>query len=152
MNLARGRLLKTKVKETKKVVQAATKAGLEELYKSKNKHLLDEIRFKLVGMIDRIDPLKIAAIVGLTIVCKSVIDLNLKFLGIVLDWNWLTSSPLYFAYRAFFPDEQPPTNVLNEVPEYINWIVAFGIAYIIAENPEIVTEGIGNFVKTLVLM
>jgi len=70
---ARGKLLRTKVKEAKKIGAAETKAKVAAEIKVKSKHILDEIKLRLAKSFDNLDLLELAAVLASTYVIHGII-------------------------------------------------------------------------------
>jgi len=70
---ARGKLLRTKVKEAKKIGAAETKAKVAAEIKVKSKHILDEIKLRLAKSFDNLDLLEVSAVLAGTYVIHSII-------------------------------------------------------------------------------
>lgn len=143
--MPRGRLLETKKKEAYALAKKKAAAYYQAKKEAWRKEPLEQKLWQLIK--DKVDPLKLFAIASLTILCKNAIDLNLKLTETTIDINWLTGSPLYFAYRTFFPKGASPSDIFEAIPDWVNWVAAFGIAYIIVEHPQVISSGLGSFVK-----
>jgi len=69
--MARGRLLKSKVREAKKIVEALTEGQIKA---EKKKDLQLSLREHLGRMIDRVDPMDMVAVLALTTVIYDVLS------------------------------------------------------------------------------
>lgn len=85
--LARGRLLKTKVREAKKIAEAETKARLTQYYKVKDKQFMVQLKSKLLGMIENINPIEALAVMGGAIAVHDIIFNLDEFVTQVQAWK-----------------------------------------------------------------
>jgi hypothetical protein len=168
--MPRGRVLRTKVKEAKAIEEAKLKGQ----YKAeRNKPLEVSLKEHLGKMIDRIDPLEIGAISGMTILVHHTILTNpalLERLNVLIGaagkvatepWNvWLTGIMDYLGLGAFAPlsMEQPPLIVPKEVTDtlsqnqIISWLVSFAIAFVIVRYCGQILQSLGNATSSLTVL
>ena len=165
--MARGKLLKTKVKEA--VLEASCVAEAVKIgsLKAENKvheskSMLDSAREHIGKMIDRIDPLEVAAVAGLTFVLHETIlstsDLIQKInttiaknpayvVGVLNPFAGLMLSLLP---KMNFPDE---LDNIKTPDSFFLWVVSFLLAFIIIRHgAELVKGGVGSVSSLLPLI
>jgi len=141
--MARGKLLRTKIKNEKALVKARLQAEKEWYQRKANFQYL--FKKELVNMMRRIDPLEFAAVGGLTMVIKSVIDETeeirgriraIAVIGELPEGMKAVWSGIPFWY-VLVPEGETFEGMF---PEWVDWLFAFGIAYVLVRHPEVVTE------------
>jgi hypothetical protein len=173
--MARGRLLRTKVKEEK----ALTKARIETEFKTTAKMKASESGFFVslrdhVGRaIDRVDPLEIAAVGSLTVLIHETILHDPSILTQISNvfsttttviskpwYAWLGGIAGYFGLGFLFapesyietttttPEAKPLESKLTDIA--LLWILSFAIAFIIARHFGNIVAGVGSAVGGLV--
>lgn len=142
--MGRGRALRTKRKEARVLAEAsALGEGVGKQKAHKKKSFEQSFKEHIGKAIDRIDPIKAVAILGLTIFAKVAITANIELTKLVLDAvnvGWLTGSP-FFAMIQGLKILPTPSEVgketLEEIPDWLLWLVSFALAYIIVEHGDI---------------
>jgi len=127
--MARGRLLKTKVREAKKIAEAI-KMGEDRAQKNKGWQI--SFREHVGRMIDRIDPLEATAILGMTYVVHSASEYLFQ------QWSAVGSED-FFAYliRQLTPWEE--IKILEWAKargdfQLLTWLASFAVAYILVRH------------------
>ena len=157
--MSRGKQLKTKIKEA--VMQAALVSEAIEISKAKalqkiadKKPLGQSVKEHLGKILDKIDPLEMAAVIGATMLIKSGIDWSQEtidknpHLGIFLvnPFSGLIVQTLdQFSTTKMQFDKMPQ----NEIFE---WIISFVCAYLIVHNFGKIVEVAGKLVGDVVGM
>lgn len=139
--MARGKLLRTRVRAEKALVKAKLQATKEWEERTSNFQYL--MKKELVNLIRKIDPLEMVAVGSLTIVIQpmiaaaapvtdaiaTIIARATELAKIYLDvWRW---------FGLVTGQEVPPT---IETSVQFTWLLSFVIAFIIVRHPEVMTE------------
>ena len=156
--MARGKLLRTKIKEAlleASLVQEAVRVGSikAEQKEHAKKSIFDSIREHIGKGIDRVDPLELAAVLGATVLIKSGIDwvqVNQtsanQALMIALT-NPFAAATLWALIKTSGLEGQPVSH--NELME---WLVSFVAAYVIVHNFGKIVEVTGKIASDILGM
>lgn len=158
--MARGRLLKTKVREAK----ALEKAKVEQYYKSKwrmykNQPIGILIKEWLSKAAKNIDPIETAAIGGMTIIVHGIILGSEDILKQVTGYgNLSTPPPINLPAIGFLtlipwllnnnPDETTPTEVAKK-NELEIWLISFTIAFVLIRYMGEIISLAGNLANSV---
>lgn len=157
--MGRGKALRTRVKEAKKLAEAeALGTAIGEQKGHKKKKLEQSLREHLGKLIDRIDPLKTLGLAATTFVCYTLIKQNKTLLETALRWADPVAqlgSPVFFLLRQFQIVPSPyeeSAEWLEKQPDYFIWILALAIAYLLVEHGDALLgdSGIEGFVAMLI--
>jgi hypothetical protein len=168
------------VKKHRKLAEAEETGRLNARLKHESKtwknkkHMLVSIKNHLGKALDRIDPLEMVAVVGTTIVVKKVIDTTEDLKGKALavrnvimgTGQVLGASGIAQFIQAF----GSPFSILSEFfvglivpippeqaqyegmfPDWVDWLIAFAIAYIIVHHGELLL-GLGQNLSVIIGM
>jgi len=162
--MARGILLKTKVKEVKALVKAEIKAKQEA---EASKDWKVSLREHIGKMIDRVDPLEVVAVLSLTPLVKSIIidPVNgfLTKLGkfsteISDEWEYAFSSFAaffdfsYSGLEAWMKKQGKEPEKSIGWPDWMMWIIAFGVAFLIVRYAGLILSAGTQTLTSLVTM
>lgn len=140
--MGRGKHEKTKIKEDIKYAAKATVAAEIAAEEAKRKQWAKNIPMvlqeKLMGFIDRIDPLELTAIIALTPFVKSVV---VGIGGAVQgsrEWYysmWKDIDPFLIYLRNEYGEEgsDPTQNPLFQSAIH-EWLISFGLTYMLVHN------------------
>jgi len=136
--MPRGRLLKTKIKEARELEKArligAAKAEIQRI-KLRAKNIGVILQSKLADM-EVEDLAKFTAILGATVVIKNGIDFaEESYTKQDLAWwyRMFARKLLLLPPGTLIPDEQIQ-NMESLPAEITQWVISFGLAYVIVEN------------------
>lgn len=150
--MGRGRALKSKTKEKKALTKAELQARKE--WEERKSNIPHQIKKLIVRLLENVDPLEAAGVLALTIFVKATIDLTEEFRGqiqalVVLGelppgmktvWSgipfWYHLIPEGEEYEGIFPDWQ-------------DWIIAFGIAYMISKHGGALVQAATNMTSII---
>lgn len=142
--LARGKLLKTKIKEAKKITEAEVKARLTTAYKTKNKYILEEIKNRLIKVLANINPLELAATLATTYVIHGLIlstkELFDRATNISQGLRLISGTP---EWVSFLPFADTPLGWTANIPFLIGqlWDILNAKEDISQEQKERIVEG-----------
>lgn len=145
--MGRGQALKTKVKTEKRLTKARLQAKKE--WDERKSNIPYKLKHFFVKALERVDPLEGAACLGITVIVKALIDeseeiraaikpfwvLNPKSVGEIEDTEQYYWSGIPFWYIK----KETGVDIEGFFPEYMDWIIAFGIAFIVVRHPEVIT-------------
>lgn len=154
--MARGQLLKTKVKELK----ALTKAGIKAQQEAEGaKDWKVSLREHIGKMIDRVDPLEVGAVLGFTGVIHYIIVTNKELVTATLAivkgtvegittapwWSWLLS-PFPFPLGNILKKSAESKEQLGEITqdEFFVWLISFCLAFILIRHAGAIIQGLGE--------
>lgn len=138
------------MKKTERLARAqAYGEEMGRLKAHKKEKIQDILADKLINVIDRIDPLQLAAVLGLTYVYKTTLDLSEEWATVFT--KMLTSDPFTRRLIALFvgplvklilPDD--PGLIDFDLPDAFEWAVCFTLAYLTVVHG---AEAVGGIVK-----
>lgn len=141
------------VKKTEKLAKAQAYGEEMGRLKARGKMKIQDILTdKLINVIDRIDPLQLAAVLSLTYVYKTTLDLSEEWATVFT--KMLTSDPFTRRLIALFigplvkyllPDD--PGVIDFDLPAAFEWAVCFTLAYLTVVHGAEAAGGIVKFAK-----
>ncbi len=136
------------VKKNRKEAEAKAYGELIGKHKAlKHIKIADTIKMKLIDMIDKVDPIKLAAIGSTAYILKvTIIDGLSDFLN---ERRVKGGSMPFLNERKIRGYLDIPEGVDLKEDELFKWLIAFSAAYILLEKPEIVTD-ITSLIKNMV--
>jgi hypothetical protein len=124
--MGRGRLMRTKKHEVVILTKAEEKARFQQAYANKmSEHgFLMSLREHIGKAIDKIDPLELAAVLGMTVIIEPMIEKTIKAGTITLDAfktyiEWFTPLGAIEAVFNLATNAMPGTGTANPYPEFI---------------------------------
>lgn len=157
--MARGRLLKTKVRETKKL----TAARMEAIRKFFKKHPQEWFSHQFPTLMNNMEKItEFAAVLGMTVMVKMAIDSSEILLAEVEKLKakaqpWIYFAPLVAPFAApyltplMLPAAREETKF--NLPDWSEWLISFTLAYIIVHHFGDIMHSLGggiSAVKSLV--
>lgn len=138
--MARGRLLKTKVKEAKKIAEASEIGKARGIEKAiLDRDFLDTIKLHIEKMWDKVEPLELAAVLAGTCIIKTAIEVGgpkvVDITALVLSAGTL-SIPFIQDWFTMISGAPFPTDVekLKTIQAQASlWIISFFLAFCIVK-------------------
>lgn len=139
--MGRGKLLRSKIKAAKALVKAKLQAKKE--WDERKANIPYKIKELISKYLENIDPLETAACIGTTIIVKALIDKSEEIRAAIKPF-WVASldDPNKYVWSGipfWYIKQESGVDFEGLFPEYMDWIIAFGIAFIVVRHPEVIT-------------
>lgn len=155
MVLPKGRTLKAKVREEKKLVKARLQAVKE--WESRSSNFLYLTKKQLLEVFKRVNVMQLSAVLALTPITYSVLKASADFIAtlekVAPALFPIGGAPpfafILLLWKQLFEKGFAPTPTF-EPSELQLWMIAYAVSYIVVSNPEVITsmfgEGVGGVV------
>jgi len=153
--MGRGPSLKTELKKQKKKIETEFNTKLKLYKKHPEVWIGDRVKdiAKQTGMTDIA---KLGAVVGMTFVMKSIIDTTediRESTDMIIRYGPV-GGPIFGVLRGIFPDMFPSLGMTPEqkegfFPDWMDWIIAFTLAYIVVEHFGAIMQGAGDILSSM---
>jgi len=156
--MGRGRSLKTKQKEARVLAKATAKGELQGTaeFKATQRGLQTSLRNHVGKLIDKIDPMELISVIGMTVIIKTGIEWTEEILTqanafynvfwIVAPFKEILPSP----YQQ--PSPEPPQDMDSPIVEALEWVISFMCAYLIVHNFGQIVVGVSNITSSVLSM
>jgi hypothetical protein len=153
--MARGRLLKTKVKEAKKIAYAAEQGRLSAQFKTTDKHFWKLLKQKILESASQIDPLELAAVGAMTLIIAGMIkNISKDDLEKAAQSNKIAAAQIILKPSlpiARLTQETlteaitiPTIKLLAELDDPMIYLVSFLVAYVVVHHAGEIMQGAFN--------
>lgn len=152
--MGRGRLLRTILREQRKRIENAFKTRLK-LYKKHPQVWIGERLADIAKKTGVTDVAKIVALVGMTILIKKIIDTTEELkVAIQQPFFVVGGKKGTYQWKGPFTYELVPKNLIEAFregifPDWIDWLIAFSLAYLIIEHFGDIMQTAGNVTSSL---
>lgn len=149
--MARGRLLRTKVKETLAIERARVRANFLEINRLKgtNKGFFISLREHIGKAIDKIDPLEAVSVAGLTVTIHQLIMNNETWLAQTTVWNIPVTIGAFEAFARAMGGRIVDLSQVDK-SEIGVWVSSFVIAFIVVRHAGQLIGGISKGLTTII--
>jgi len=145
--MARGKLLRTKIRERKALVKADLQGKKE--WKERTSNIPYQLKNLFKEMVSRVDPLEMIAVGGLTIIIQPIIATSEEILSKIVEitehgvsaiegfksiWQWMGLIP-------------PDPDEVQLLTDNLTWVLSFVLAFIMVRHPDMVIGTLTGMTK-----